>query len=149
MKKYLILTLILSQFAFATPAFAAAKPMSTAQYVATGILGTIVGLGAGQAAQGRYAETGWFFTLTQTAGAALFTAGSLYSLLENSLLPLTLGCALFSPFGSSEYQKMTIDTLHEIEKGSQIALGGLAIYGVSRIADFADLWISPLRRQKT
>lgn len=146
MKKYLILSLILSQFALATPAMAAPRDMSTAQYVASGVLGTIVGLGAGQAAQGRYMKTGWIFTLTQTAGAALFSAGTAYSLLENSLLPITLGLACFSPVAKSEYQEMTKDTVNEINKGTQVALGGAALYGLSRAVDFVDLWVSPLRR---
>ncbi len=43
--------------------------ISTGQYVVGGILGTLIGLGAGHAVQERYTENGWLFTVSQLSGA--------------------------------------------------------------------------------
>lgn len=43
--------------------------VSRAQYIAGGVLGTLMGIGIGHAIQGRYMENGWLFTATQLGSA--------------------------------------------------------------------------------
>src|SRR5262249_19958455 len=47
--------------------------------VAGGLLATFVGLGIGQAVEGRWTQTGWIFTLGEGATGAAFTVGLIAS----------------------------------------------------------------------
>lgn len=54
------------------------KHISVGQYVAGGVLGTVLGLGMGHAVQGRYGEKGWAFTVLKSGSiiaAFAFAAG--------------------------------------------------------------------------
>lgn len=50
--------------------------ISDGQYVAGGITGTLLGLGIGQAIEGRYSERGWIFTVGELGSIALVGAGA-------------------------------------------------------------------------
>jgi len=51
--------------------------LSTRQYIRSGILGSVIGFGAGHALQNRYATKGWIFTLSEGSSAACYVAGML------------------------------------------------------------------------
>ncbi|UYL09615.1 hypothetical protein B9G69_003390 [Bdellovibrio sp. SKB1291214] len=51
-------------------------PVETGKYITGGVLTSAVGFGIGHGIQGRYAEKGWIFTATETAGLAMVVAGA-------------------------------------------------------------------------
>jgi hypothetical protein len=64
--------------AAADPAEADATQISAPARIGGGLTAAIVGFGAGQAVQGRWLETGWKYTLSETAVVGL-TIGSAYA----------------------------------------------------------------------
>lgn len=48
------------------------------RYLTGGVTSIVVGFGAGQAVQGRYAEKGWIFTLGETASVGMIAGGYLW-----------------------------------------------------------------------
>ncbi|WP_413293191.1 hypothetical protein ACLSU7_17535 [Bdellovibrio sp. HCB185ZH] len=51
-------------------------PVATGKYVTGGVLASTLGFGIGHGVQGRYADKGWIFTATESAGLAMLIAGA-------------------------------------------------------------------------
>jgi hypothetical protein len=54
-------------------------PMSSAQYIFGGALGSLVGFGTGHAIQGRYKEKGWIFTLAESLAVGSIITGAVWT----------------------------------------------------------------------
>lgn len=98
-------------------------PIGTGPYVAGGVLGTLLlPFGIGQAIQGRYADTGWIFTVGEVGSLVLVFAGA-----------------------SSTYYAYSSTTGYSRSFSS---INGLAIAGAIgfvgfHIAEIIDLWTGP------
>lgn len=99
--------------------------MTQGQYLAGGVVGSIIGLGIGHAIEGRYLEKGWIFTLAEGVSVTMIGTGA-------ALLPLELVTGLFSgrSSGASFYL---------------LGLGGAALVGF-KIWEIIDLWSTPSRQ---
>jgi uncharacterized protein YcfJ len=58
-----------------TPASSSKPEISVGRYVTGGVIGSVVGLGIGHGIQGRYADMGWIFTVTEAVALTVMAAG--------------------------------------------------------------------------
>jgi len=77
--KHLLLILVFVSFGFSQICSAddTYHGAGRTNYIAGGIVGTIVGFGIGHAIQHRYNEMGWIFTISDTVSVGAIIAGSL------------------------------------------------------------------------
>jgi hypothetical protein len=113
-------TLDLSKLSPDEQAIYARGHIGTGRYVAGGLVGTFVGLGAGHAVIGEYSNIGWAFTVGEVAGMALLMSGVVGE----------LSC-LFS-CGVQENSN----------NNGLIAIGAALYYGF-RIWEIVDVWVRP------
>ena len=93
--------------------------ISTAQYVAGGMVGTVLGLGIGNAIQGTYMPTGLIFTLGEVGAIGVMVAGA-------------VNC-IDTVSSSSSYTSCA---------GGALLVGYLALLGL-RIWEVIDVWSTP------
>ncbi|MBS1960359.1 MAG: hypothetical protein JST80_12855 [Bdellovibrionales bacterium] len=96
--------------------------ISTGSYIAGGILGTILGLGIGNAVQGRYMPNGLIFTLGEVGGAMMWAAG--------------VGDCLADSINS-------IGTRSKTNCNEGLAVAGAVILTGLRIWEIVDVWAMP------
>ena len=102
-------------------------PITQQKYLSGGILGTIIGFGAGHALQGRWRHDGWPYTLTQGGGAGL----AVYSFL----------CMSYSSAGPDiSDNKSKPDYPLCALAGLGTTLLGIATLIVARIVEIASVW---------
>lgn len=99
--------------------------VSSGQYYAGGAVGTIIGYGIGHAIQGRYADMGWVFTLTEV-GSVGIVAGGFGWMLSN----LPTGVA---------WKDAKATDLHK--GGLAMMLTGSLLLAGFRIWEIVDVWV--------
>jgi hypothetical protein len=92
------------------------------QYIAGGIVGTFVGLGIGQAIQGRYLPTGLIITVGETAGLGMLIAGTTQCVVN------TIG---------------TLGTQNTQDCNSSLLSVGLGVYLGFHLWEIIDVWATP------
>jgi hypothetical protein len=98
--------------------------ISDGAYVGGGVLAIFGGFGLGQAVQGRWSDTGWIFTLGETAGFTALLIGAVDTFRD---CPIDGG------------QSMTCDR----SQGPWLFWGGLIALGGLRIWELYDAWAVP------
>jgi hypothetical protein len=94
--------------------------ISTERYLGAGILGSLVGFGSGQAVEGRYLTPGMIFSIGEGTGVALM-----------------LISPIFSEQSAHDRQEYGDD------EPRAIAVLGLTVFSLFRIADIVDVWLAP------
>ena len=102
-------------------------PITQQKYLSGGILGTIIGFGAGHALQGRWRHDGWPHTLTQAGGAGL----AIYSFL--CMLYSSAGPDILDAEPKRDYPLCAL-------AGMGTTLLGIATLIVARIVEIASVW---------
>jgi hypothetical protein len=100
--------------------------ISKGQYIAGGIVGTVVGFGLGQAIEGRYMPLGLVFTLGEI-GSAFLLASGLANCVDNSV---------FNYSASS--------TRNACDNNSAFTVGLIGLVGL-HIWEIVDVWASPVK----
>ena len=135
---------------------AGSEPAPQANYIAGGVVGTVVGLGIGQAINGNYANTGWIFTAFEGAlGVGMMVTGFVVSYLAmKEIIPeLTPGEFItvkpmldrvkegnFTPNPNADLPTLL---KRAIIFGS-IGAAGTLIFLAFRIWDIVDVWETPI-----
>jgi len=96
--------------------------ISDVQHIGGGFASLFMGLGVGQAIQGRWSETGWMFTLGEGASVTLLTIG---------LVQQLEACPLFS------------DTSCHSDKGDNLMIAGLIGVVGFRVWEIVDAFAGP------
>lgn len=107
--------------------------ISTGQYVTGGVIGSYFGFGVGHMIQQRWMETGWLFTVGESAAITAMVVGA-------------VGCA------NGSFQEE--DRLHNGRSSSsdacsvELIIGGLLGYAGLRTWEIIDLWVAPPRHNR-
>lgn len=118
--RYVIGILLMVLMAFQAIAF---EQETTTQdrYIAGGVVGTVIGLGIGQAINGNYTNSGWVFTLTEAPSLGMLIAGAMIY-------------RMGAPY-------LTYDQAYNL--GIGLLIPGVLLFAGFRIWDIVDLWSMP------
>ncbi len=105
------------------------NPTSHSNYVTGGVVGTIFGLGIGQAINGNYGTTGWIFTVTEVVGTGMFWSGIGLGIVGGIFNSVTKGPASGAQTAAA---------------GLGLTIAGALVYTAFRIWDIVDLWETPI-----
>jgi hypothetical protein len=138
-RRALFTALVAGMLLSARPASAAAedgseKPISTGQYIAGGIVGTLAGYGIGHGIVGDYGRIGWLFSVTE--GVATIGFGVGYA--------MAVGDAVNTANGVNGDSNSSHDAVRT--RGLAIALISLAVMEGMHIWEIVDIWTAPRDR---
>lgn len=91
------------------------------RYIAGGVVGSVIGLGIGQAINGNYTNSGWVFTLTEVPSLAMLIAGAMIY-------------HIGAPYMTYQQAK---------NLGTGLLIPGVLLFAGFRIWDIVDLWSMP------
>ncbi len=135
---------------------AGSEPAPQANYIAGGVVGTVVGLGIGQAINGNYANTGWIFTAFEgVLGVGMMVTGFVVSYLAmKEIIPeLTPGefmavKPMLDRINSGNFTpNPDADTQSLVKKAvifGSVGAAGALIFLAFRIWDIVDVWDTPV-----
>lgn len=100
------------------------KPVSRHDMVRSGLYGTIIGFGMGQAVQDRYESIGWVFTVGDTVSLGLVLAG-------------------FASCNVNDFGFVSCS-----QHDTTLMLAGGASFVAFRIGEIVDVWVTPKRHNR-